>query len=170
MTNGQNALGTSYRTDSLPRAVLGQTVYPGYLVDHRGNVWNLGVTELPIVIHTFFKECRNCSARMETINRVADAYADKLLTFVLMPAPETAVGKAIIEEFNDNVNVLFDDYFRDAYKLPEDARLLGLIGYPVTYYLDRELHIVGINTAGTSALLGLNKRKKTIDTKFKRTV
>lgn len=169
MASGQNGLGTTYRTDSMPMAVLGQTVYPGYLVDRRGTAWNLGVTEMPIVIHTFARECRNCPVRMEVINQVADKYAGEVLTFVLMPAPETATGQAIVEEFSNNVYVLYDDYFRDPYNLPKDARLLGLIGYPVTYYLDRELRIVGVSMVGSNAYLGFNKRKKKVDTKSKRT-
>lgn len=151
--------------DTIRLTLLGQQVTPSYLVDRKGVVWSLGTMDFPFVIHTFPVECGHCEERLEAINTVASEYADRVVTFVLMPTPEAAHALAQVEEFNDDVVVLYDDHFRDPYTYPTDSRLLGLIGYPVTHYLDGDRKIAGLSHGGR--YLYLHPKRGTKETERK---
>ncbi|WP_273445188.1 hypothetical protein [Neolewinella agarilytica] len=161
MQAGENAAATDYNRDSLLLALLGQEVTPSYLVDRKGAVWNLGVMDQPFIIHTFFLNCGHCEHYVDAINSVATAFADEVITFVLMPTPE-ADGLAMMERFNDDVVIIFDDHFRDPYSMPDDPRLLGLIGYPITHYITGKRRIVGLNRGGGQAFIHPRKGAKII--------
>jgi hypothetical protein len=59
----------------------------------------------------------------------------------------------LIDRFDDNVVVIFDDDYRDPKSWPTDNKLLGMIGYPITYYVSGELKIMGLIRGGTPAYL-----------------
>lgn len=162
MEAGENAAATDYRRDSLLLTLLGQELTPSYLVDRNGGVWNLGVMDQPFVIHTFFLNCRQCADHLKSINTVASAYADEVITFVLMPTPVEVDALALSWRFNDDVVVLYDDHFRDPHTWPDDSRLLGLIGYPVTHYITGERRIIGLNRGWSQAFIHPRKGTKTV--------
>lgn len=131
--------------DSLSLLLVGQDVTASYLVDADGKVWNLGAMDSPFAIHTFFMECSSCDRKVESINAVAEAYADQAITFVLLPTPKTAAGRELVSQFNDEVVVVFDDHFRDPNNFPDDPRLLGLIGYPVSHFISSSRKIIAVS-------------------------
>lgn len=154
--------------DSINFTLLGEYVTASYLVDRKGVVWALGTMVTPFVIHTFSPRCFNCQKYLAGINTVATEYADELITFVLMPTPEDATTLALIELFNDDVVVLFDDHYRDQFSFPTDPRLLGIIGYPVTHFISKDRRIVGLANHGSGTYLHPKKGDKRVEKKWER--
>ena len=131
--------------DSIMNTLLGEYVTASYLVDRHGTVWALGTMDVPFVIHTYSLECYNCHYTQNLVNQLATEYADEVITFVLLPTPKEDSTRAIIEKFNDDVVVLYDDHFRNPYQYPNDARLLGLVGYGHMHFITPDRRIVGLD-------------------------
>ncbi|SEQ69204.1 hypothetical protein [Neolewinella agarilytica] len=138
--------------DSITLSVVGQEVTASYLVDRDGNVWNLGVMELPFVIYTFSYECRLCARYMDAINTVAREFADEVISFVLLPTPTKPHTTELLEGFNDNVVILFDDQPRKSADFEKDSRLLGLLGNPMHYFITAKRRIVGMAFDGYTTI------------------
>lgn len=166
LENQQRQAAASMR-DSMLLAVLGKTVTTAYLTEMSGAVRNTGVTTTPYVLHTFFLACDNCAAEAEAINHAAKAFADQVTTFVLLPAPDTS-DRIDLDWFNDEVTILFDHHFRDPFSYPEDSRLLGLIGYPVSFYLTPAHRIVGVDMSFHRFATIDHRQKKKIHKAHKR--
>ncbi|MEM6771065.1 MAG: hypothetical protein AAF597_10810 [Bacteroidota bacterium] len=131
--------------DSIQRKILGAYVTPSYLTDRHGNVWNLGVMELPFVLHTFFWECATCESYTAAINSAAKKYADEVVTFVLLPRPKNTTTWDKLDAFNEHVIVIFADAAHKANPEPTKSPLFGMIGYPTTYFITAARKIVGLD-------------------------
>lgn len=160
--------GASTLTDSIALEVVGQEVTASYLVDRHGEVWNLGVMELPFVIYTFMNRPSNIVPHIAAINTVANEYADEMVTFVLLP-PSTNPGViTLLEGFNDNVIVLFDDHLHTKDHSSEESCLWGLTSFwPTTYFITAKRRIVGLE-AGAYAYIQPKSELARINNKFTR--
>lgn len=165
---GDNITATQYSLDSTTFALLGQQLTASYLVDSKGEVWSLGVMDQPFVIQTLYVDCGGCEEYLVPINTIAKEFSDELIIFLLLPKPTSPEGLALIDRFDDNVVVIFDDDYRDPKSWPTDNKLLGMIGYPITYYVSSELKIMSLIRGSTPAYIHHRTKHKTISKKHER--
>ncbi|TXF86698.1 hypothetical protein FUA23_19145 [Neolewinella aurantiaca] len=118
--------------DSIRYTLIDKTVSGGYLKDQNGKVWNMGVLGMPYVLHAVHK--RSISG-FESLSRIAEEFADEVMVFVMVAKPEDEGDDDWLQGLSDRLVIVYEENVRSLNTFPTDTRLLGLIGYPVTYYV-----------------------------------
>lgn len=143
-THNRNDWTASNALDSMQQYLVGKTVSGGYLTDRDGRVWNFGVLNQPYILHSIHLS-QHLHADLR--NEVADAFADDVLTFLVFDprAKRDEAFASQLERLGPNVIVIEEEDPRAEDGFSADRRLIGLTGYPVTYYVGRDRKIKGIN-------------------------
>lgn len=137
---GDMSAFAAYR-DSIRKYMVGKAVNAAYLEDRNGKVWNLGVLNEPYVLHTI--RHKN-GARTPGFNEMADRYANDIITFLVTTPPRTIEEEGLMLTLSDNIVVIYERDPRRADGYSADNRLLGLIGYPATYFITTDRVIAGV--------------------------
>lgn len=126
--------------------VTNSTVKPVNLEDQHGELWNLGVLDQPFVVHGISNWRSGLNElKIAAANVVADEYATKLMTFLLMPEPVTAIDSQRLASISKNIIVVFMEMTQVKDRKADDTRLLSLVnGFPVTYYIRANREIAGV--------------------------
>lgn len=144
-THRKNDWTASNKLDSMRQYLVGKTVSGGYLTDQNGRVWNFGVLDQPYILHTILHPMH---LQPDLMSEVAEAYADDVLTFLVfdprVKRNEEFANK--VKQLGPSVIVIEEADIRSENGYSADSRLLGLLGYPITYYVGRDRKIKGINS------------------------
>lgn len=140
MVQGNGQMAYQYR-DSIRIFMVGKSLTAAYLEDREGQVWNLGVMDQPYIMHTIHSMA---DADTPGFREMADNYAEQVLTFLVTTPPRNPEEEATLTGLGDNIVVVFEEDPRLGDGYSADNRLLGLIGYPATYFVGIDRKIVGV--------------------------
>lgn len=138
---------TSYQMRQLAiKTVIGEKVNPTNLEDQHGELWNLGVLNQPFVVHGISSYHTDIDdMKIAAANEIAEENSTELMTFLLMPKPETAQDSQQLASISDKIVVVFMEMTQVKDRKAGDTRLLSLLnGFPVTYYIRANREIAGI--------------------------
>ena len=135
----QSALRTL--NQALLDTVIGKTMSGGYITDVAGRVYNMGVLDMPYVLGT-------THARMlltvESLNRLADEYAGEVLIIMMIARTDADRILADLEGANEELVVVIEEGVPKLGEGPTNNRIMGLLGYPITYYVRADRSIADI--------------------------
>lgn len=134
--------------DAAEVLVLRQTLSASYLEDKEGEVWNLGVLDMPFIIHGIVHVNTDLfNIKIDAINEVAEATHTQVMHFLLMPRPSSEPEHKRLAMVNEHVIVVYSELTDRENRVLIDNRLLQLLNYyPVTFFISADRRIRGIHT------------------------
>lgn len=125
-------VGITTYIDSIPAYLSGKTVSGGKLKDRHGRIWDMGNLKLPYLLHTLHG---NSKHNLDALSEIAKSNEGELLVFLMVRHPQYPKEVERIKSLDERVIVVHNERIYHPMQRTLDNQLMGLIGYPVTYYV-----------------------------------
>ena len=125
--------------------VRGTHVNGGYLTDQLDRVYNIGVLDQPFILVTVHE---GRPEQFAGIRDFADELEGEFLVFLMVATPTFITDEVPFHDLGENVIVVYEHNFRTYEEAFTDQRLLGLIAWPMTYFIASDRRIVELYNAG----------------------